>query len=141
MKIEGSASGSGSISQRHGSADPDPDPHQNVIDLPHCFSEFPILRSWYLLSLFFGQEKETYLAFSMNEKKINLFEGEVERLKKEAAGREEAGLSLASTLKSLTEANQAWEADSRHVRSSRLYIVFVHLLQYLLYKKFPWRLN
>jgi hypothetical protein len=33
MKIEGS--GSGSISQRHGSADPDP--HQNVIDPQHCF--------------------------------------------------------------------------------------------------------
>jgi hypothetical protein len=39
MKIEdfGSESGSGSISQRHGSADPDPDPdpHQNVMDLQH----------------------------------------------------------------------------------------------------------
>jgi hypothetical protein len=35
MKIEGSASesGSGSISQRHGSADPDP--HQNVMDSQH----------------------------------------------------------------------------------------------------------
>ncbi len=33
MKIEGS--GSGSISQRHGSADPDP--HQNVMDPQHCF--------------------------------------------------------------------------------------------------------
>jgi hypothetical protein len=64
MKIEGSASGSGSISQRHRSADPDP--HQNVMDLKHCFSEFPLLRSWYLLSLFFWQEKETYLAFSMS---------------------------------------------------------------------------
>jgi hypothetical protein len=30
MKIEGSASRSGSISKRHGSADPDP--HQNVMD-------------------------------------------------------------------------------------------------------------
>ncbi len=30
----GSASGSGSISQRHGSADPDP--HQNVMDPEHC---------------------------------------------------------------------------------------------------------
>ncbi len=29
-------SGSGSISQRHGSADPDPDPHLNVIDPLHC---------------------------------------------------------------------------------------------------------
>jgi len=29
MKREGS--GSGSISQRHGSTDPDPDPHQNVM--------------------------------------------------------------------------------------------------------------
>jgi hypothetical protein len=36
MKREdsGSASGSGSISQRLGSADPDP--HQNVIDPEHC---------------------------------------------------------------------------------------------------------
>jgi hypothetical protein len=34
MKIEGS--GSGSISQRHGSADPDLDPHQNVMDPQHC---------------------------------------------------------------------------------------------------------
>jgi hypothetical protein len=35
----GSASGYGSISQRHESADPDPDqdPHQNVIDPQHCF--------------------------------------------------------------------------------------------------------
>jgi hypothetical protein len=32
-KIAGS--GSGSISQRHGSADPDPDPYQNVMDLQH----------------------------------------------------------------------------------------------------------
>ncbi len=33
-KIAGSGyeSGSGSISQRHGSADPDPDPHQNVMN-------------------------------------------------------------------------------------------------------------
>ncbi len=29
-------SGSGSISQRHGSADPDPDPPQNVMDPQHC---------------------------------------------------------------------------------------------------------
>jgi hypothetical protein len=33
-KIAGS--GSGSISQRHGSADPDPDQHQNVMDPQHC---------------------------------------------------------------------------------------------------------
>jgi hypothetical protein len=32
MKIEGS--GTGSISQRHGSTDPDP--HQNVMDPQHC---------------------------------------------------------------------------------------------------------
>ncbi len=32
IKIEGSGSASGSISQRHGSADPDPDPYQNVMD-------------------------------------------------------------------------------------------------------------
>jgi hypothetical protein len=41
MKIEGSASGSesgsGSISQRHGSADPDP--NQNVMDPQHCHQE------------------------------------------------------------------------------------------------------
>jgi hypothetical protein len=35
MKIEGSASESGSFSQRHRSADPDPDSHQNVMDLEH----------------------------------------------------------------------------------------------------------
>jgi hypothetical protein len=33
MKIEGSGSASGSISQRHGSADPDP--NQNVMDPQH----------------------------------------------------------------------------------------------------------
>jgi hypothetical protein len=33
----GSESGSGSISQRHGSADQDPDPLQNVMDPEHCF--------------------------------------------------------------------------------------------------------
>jgi hypothetical protein len=37
MKIEGSASGSGSICQRHGYMDPDPDPHQNVMDPQDCF--------------------------------------------------------------------------------------------------------
>ncbi len=40
-KIAGSASESGSISQRHGSADPDPDSHQNIMDTEHwllgCF--------------------------------------------------------------------------------------------------------
>jgi hypothetical protein len=43
MKIEGSAFGSGSISQRHGSADPDPDPpkmswirNTAILD-PHLF--------------------------------------------------------------------------------------------------------
>jgi hypothetical protein len=35
MKIEGSGSEFGSISQKHGSADPDPDPHQNVMDPQH----------------------------------------------------------------------------------------------------------
>ncbi len=40
IKIAGSGSASGSISQRHGSADPDPDPHQNVMDpLLWCFSD------------------------------------------------------------------------------------------------------
>jgi hypothetical protein len=36
MKIAGSGSESGSISQRHGSANTDPDPHQNVMDPQHC---------------------------------------------------------------------------------------------------------
>jgi hypothetical protein len=40
MKIEGSGSASGSISQRHGSADPDPDPHQNDMGPEHWFLEF-----------------------------------------------------------------------------------------------------
>ncbi len=39
-KIAGSRyrpeSGSGSISQRHGSADPDPDLHKNGMDPQHC---------------------------------------------------------------------------------------------------------
>ncbi len=35
MKIAGSESESGSISQRLRSADPDPDPHQNVMDPQH----------------------------------------------------------------------------------------------------------
>jgi hypothetical protein len=41
MKLEGSgsATGSESISQKHGSVEPDPDldPHQNVMDPQHCF--------------------------------------------------------------------------------------------------------
>ncbi len=37
-KIAGS--GSGSISQRHGSADPDPHPPQNIMDPQHCFYSF-----------------------------------------------------------------------------------------------------
>jgi hypothetical protein len=49
MKIEGSASGSGSISQRHGSADPDP--HQNVMD-PQHWSYFYISDSRYQYSIF-----------------------------------------------------------------------------------------
>jgi hypothetical protein len=40
MKIEGSASGSGSISQRHES--PDPDPPQNVVDPQHCVAYVPV---------------------------------------------------------------------------------------------------
>ncbi len=39
MKKEGSESGTGSISQRHGSADPDP--HQNVMDSQHCLGHIP----------------------------------------------------------------------------------------------------
>jgi hypothetical protein len=48
MKIAGSGSASGSISQRHGSADPDP--HQNVIDPEHCFRCFKALLKAFLLS-------------------------------------------------------------------------------------------
>jgi hypothetical protein len=44
MKIEGSRSGSGSISQINGF--PDPDPHQNVMDPQHCFSNN--LSLWYM---------------------------------------------------------------------------------------------
>jgi hypothetical protein len=40
MKIAGSGSASGSISQRHGSADPDPDPHQNVMDPQHWLAPY-----------------------------------------------------------------------------------------------------
>jgi hypothetical protein len=36
IAVSGSASRSGSFSQRHGSADPDPDPHKNVMDPQHC---------------------------------------------------------------------------------------------------------
>ncbi len=43
-------SGSGSISQRHGSADPDPDPHQNVMYPEHCFS-------WRYFYIIFPREK------------------------------------------------------------------------------------
>jgi hypothetical protein len=47
-KIAGS--GSGSISQRHGSADSDPDPHQNVMDPQHCYKHIhyitPITTLW-----------------------------------------------------------------------------------------------
>jgi hypothetical protein len=39
MKIAGSRSESGFISQRRGSTDPDP--HQNVMDPQHCFLLFP----------------------------------------------------------------------------------------------------
>jgi hypothetical protein len=47
MKIAGSesASGSGSISQRHGSAGPDPDPHQNVMDPQHAANTAKYKRS------------------------------------------------------------------------------------------------
>jgi hypothetical protein len=55
-KIAGSESGSGSISQRHGSADPDPDPdpdlHQNVMDPEHwpLSSCCPLLRKTLLFT-------------------------------------------------------------------------------------------
>jgi hypothetical protein len=44
----GSASESGSISQRHGSADPDPgpDPHQNVMDQQHWWSLYLVCTGW-----------------------------------------------------------------------------------------------
>jgi hypothetical protein len=48
MKIAGSGSASGSISQKHGSADPDP--HQNVMDPEHCFRCFKALIKASLLS-------------------------------------------------------------------------------------------
>jgi hypothetical protein len=41
-KIAGSGSGSGSISQRHGSVYPDPDPHQNVMNPEHCTIQYII---------------------------------------------------------------------------------------------------
>jgi hypothetical protein len=42
IAVSGSESGSGSISQRHGSADPDPDPYspQNVMNPEHWFLVF-----------------------------------------------------------------------------------------------------
>jgi hypothetical protein len=40
-KIAGS--GSGSISQKHGSEDPDPDPPQNVMDPEHCDLKYVFL--------------------------------------------------------------------------------------------------
>jgi hypothetical protein len=44
-KIAGT--GSGSISQRHGSADPDPDPPQNVMDPQHWGTDnFNIFVDW-----------------------------------------------------------------------------------------------
>ncbi len=55
MKIAGSASGSGSIIQRHGSADKDPDPHQNVMDPEYCWKDLHTCRqiknkkvTWYI---------------------------------------------------------------------------------------------
>jgi hypothetical protein len=51
-KIAGSGSaprsGSGSISQRHGSADPDPDLTQNVLDPQHCWKVKEELAGLYL---------------------------------------------------------------------------------------------
>jgi hypothetical protein len=55
MKIEGfgSASGSESISQRHGSADPDP--HQNVMDPQHWLVVvvFELLNNCFYLTVYF----------------------------------------------------------------------------------------
>ncbi len=46
MKIEGSRSASGSISQRHGSADPDPDLHKNVMNPQHCLQYNWCIVNW-----------------------------------------------------------------------------------------------
>lgn len=64
-----------------------------------------------------AKEKTTEAEVKKYRADTDRLTGEVERLKKELAGREEAGLGLANTLKSLTEANQAWEADSRKMRA------------------------
>jgi hypothetical protein len=62
MKIEGSGSASGSISQRHGSADPDP--HQNVMDPYHWLKLLFLPSGWFRqrLSLLrkVGEIVETY---------------------------------------------------------------------------------
>jgi hypothetical protein len=64
MQIEGSgsASGSGSIGQRHGYAETDPDPHQNVMDLQHWFLVKKLPLPWYdlFLSLFLGEVAVKY---------------------------------------------------------------------------------
>jgi hypothetical protein len=45
MKIAGSESASGSISQRYGSAGPDPDRHQKVMDPQHTANKAKCKRS------------------------------------------------------------------------------------------------
>jgi hypothetical protein len=102
-----SASGSGSRHPIESGSNPDPDPQpcgqvllfQSVrVSILGRISDMPNPASQH---------------FKSDQTRLILL-GEVERLKKELAGREEAGQGLATTLKSLTEANQAWEADSRH---------------------------
>jgi hypothetical protein len=57
----GSASESGSISQRHRSPDPDADPHQNVTDPQHCL--FYRTAFWHTLIFIIttGMEKILFL--------------------------------------------------------------------------------
>jgi hypothetical protein len=56
MKIEGSGSESGSISQRHRSADPDL--HTNVMDPQHCFTVSQIIKCGYLPRIAMAAAKE-----------------------------------------------------------------------------------
>ncbi len=66
MKIEGSGSESGSISQRHGSADPDP--HQNVMDPEHCATDTSYYEALNQASI---TAKKTILIASLQEKTMH----------------------------------------------------------------------
>jgi hypothetical protein len=70
MKIEGSgsASGSRSISQRHGSADPDP--HQNVTGPEHCLSVRFFSVDGVLLARFFFIDKVLSKVFFSGERAL-----------------------------------------------------------------------